>query len=606
MKPRLSLFVCLLLIASLLAACSSNPTATPAGQTQTTAATTAQTTAPARTTPSVAPTAVEALSTVRPTLPPQAVRGAGTQLAEQAPLPSLPSDAKKGGTLTIANPGALAIDLHPTPTTTAFTTQWGIIYYLIWEGGLLAYNFNTLQWELAMAKDMKVDEAGKVFTFTLRPDLKWSDGSPLTVDDFQFSFDNIAKPNRENPALNYAGLIDKVQVASFKVNAADSTITVTMQKAFARDLALQFINLTPIPKKVWEGKPFYDATNNPEIKKPTVTHGPYMIDSYDTTQGVFKPNPNWYRGKANFEQIVVKPFAPTVIAEALKTGQADISGASLPNTLYEDVKKGENLTLYEWYGVQNNYRYIVYNTTATPFNDKALRQGIAYALDRKVMITLAEGGKALPQYIFETEASPFYTAEIKKWDFDLEKSKKLLADNGYKLEGSSLLGKDAKPLKFTVIYEPNDATAKAVCSYIQQQLKLVGIEVSVETKDPQAYLAAILTKKYDAAVGFAGGATFPDPDSRKTFYTKDGTYNVAGYVVPRLDEIFSQGAIELDAEKRKALYQEAMQILSEDLPSQIFYTRVYYVAANKKLGGVAPSKSSTLLSHSSIATWYFK
>jgi peptide/nickel transport system substrate-binding protein len=383
-------------------------------------------------------------------------------------------------------------------------------------------------------------------------------------------------------------------------------MTVTMQKPFARDLALQFINLAPIPKKVWEGKPFYDATNNPEIKKPTVTHGPYMIDSYDTSQGVFKPNPNWYRGKPNFEQIVVKPFAPTVLGEALKTGQADISGASLPPTFYDDLKKSENINLYEWYGVQNQYRYIVYNTTAAPFGDKALRQGIAYALDRKTMITLGENGRAIPQYTFETEASPFYTNEIKKWDVDLDKSKKLLADNGYKLEGTSLLGKDGKPLKFTVIFDPNDVSAKAVCTYIQQQLKLIGIEVTVEAKDPQAYLSAILTKKYDAAVGFAGGATFPDPDSRKTYYTKNGTYNVAGHVMPRIDEIFETGATELDAEKRKLLYREAMQILTDELPSQVFYTKVYYVAANKKLGGLTPTKSSTLFSHNAIATWYFK
>jgi peptide/nickel transport system substrate-binding protein len=606
MRQRLSVFVFLLLVASLLAACGTSATPTPVSQ-ATTAAPAGQTQGSAPTTaPTAKPTVAEVLSTVRPTLPPQASGASGAKLTTQPDLPAIPADAKKGGTLTIANPSTMPIDLHPAPVTTSFTAGWGIIYYLIWEGGLLSYNFNSLEWQLAMAKDVKVDETGKIFTFTLRPNLKWSDGSVMTAEDFQFAFENISKPNKENPALNYAGLIDKVQVASMKADNA-TTLTVTMQRVFARDLAFQFLNLGPISKKAWEGKPFYDVANNPEMKKPSVSHGPYMLDSYDpSTQGVFKPNPNWYLGKSNFEQVIVKPFAPNVVSEAMKTAQADITGFNLPTSFYDDLKKSENLTTYDWYGVQNNYRYIVYNTTAAPFKDKALRQAVALALDRKNMMLLAEGGKAIPQFTFETESSPFYTNEVKKWDFDLASAKKLLADNGYKLDGNNLMGKDGKPLTFTMIYTPSDVTAKAVCTYIQQQLKLVGIESTVETKDPQAYLSAILSKKYDAAIGFTGAATFPDPDSRKTFYTKDGTYNVAGHVVPRLDEIFAQGAVELDAEKRKKLYQEAMVILTEDLPSQVFYTQIFYVPATKKLGGIALTKGGSIYGNHAIATWYFK
>lgn len=610
MKQKLSALLLVLLFMSLLAACSSSATNTPvpaasnaAGQATTApAAAATNTAAPARptaTVPAAAATPVPTLSS--------GTTATGATLKTVAPVAAPPADAKKGGTLTIANLGLLAQDLHPNPTNANYTAAWGNIYNLIWGSTLIEWNFTNLEWELALAKDIKVDTAGKEFTFTLRPDLKWSDGSPLTVSDFQFSFDNISKENKENAALNFSGLADKKLVTSFKSDPATNTIVIAFGKAYNRDLALSFLNLMPMPKKVWEGKSFYDATQNPEIKKPTVVNGPYMIVDYDPdSKGTFKPNPNWYRGKANMDEIVLKSFGTSVISEALKTGQADIAVNSLPTAFYDDLKTNSNISMYEWYGVQNDLRYLLYNTTRAPFDDKVLRSALATSFNRTDLMKLAENGRAVPQYTFVYDVSPFFNPEVPRYGLDLERSKKMLADGGYKLEGGVLLGKDGKPLKFALSFANTDAGGKLVSTYLQQQLKQLGMEVTVEQQEAATYTANIVKHTYDMGTGYSGGGLFPDPDSRKNYYATNAPFNTAGYSLPRIDEIFDLGAAELDVEKRKKLYGELQVIMATDLPSQVVYSRVLYIAANKKLGGVVPHKGSTMLNNHTVANWYWK
>ncbi len=620
MRKKQSLaLVLMIVLTALLVACGDN-TATPAAPAATTAAATtaaagATTAAAAATTAAPAPTTAPAVATTLsagktplPTLPPSAAAaGPGDSGVVAAPaLPALPATAKKGGTLTVANAGTLASSLHPAPVNADYIAAWGNVNALIWSSGLLDYNYTTLQWQYDMAKDLKVDATGKIFTFTLLPDLKWSDGSPITVDDFQFAHDNISKENKENPAANYVALNNKKQIASFKTDAATNTIVITMANTFARDVALNYANTAPISKKVWDGKPFYDPSNNPEIKKPSLVSGPYMIESYDAnTQGVFVANPNWYKGKPNFEKIILKPITANLVVEALKTGQADVTFNAMVPSQYTETKANADLKVYEWYGVQSSYRYIVYNTTKAPFNDKSLRQAIAYALDRTTMIKLVEADRAVPQFTFVNEVSPYFNADVSRWDYSVDKAKKLLDDNGYKMDGANRVGKDGQPLKFALGYDTStDAQGKLLATYIQAQLKQLGIEAVVDGKDAQAYLIGLVTKKFDAGIGFAGGANFPDPDDVKIYYTAKGVYNVAGYVVPRLEEIFDTGSRELDNAKRKQLYGEAQKILTEDLPSEVFYARIFHIAANKKVGGIVTNKGGSIYLNYAVASWY--
>lgn len=597
-----------LLSALVLAACGDNtPTPAPALTSNIPAATS---TPAATTTPATNPNAAITAVTRVPTLPTQATTAAASSdpnLVALPALPALPAEAKKGGTLIVALAGTLPAVLSVVPGVQDVSGNLWAMREMLGGGlGLIEFNYSTLQYQFGTAQDLKVDATGKIFTFTLRPGLKWSDGSPLTVDDYQYTFDNINKENKENPSAQYAGLTALRQVASYKADPATNTVTVIMKETFARDIAFYNMSFWPVSRKVWEGKPFFDPAHNPELKKPTVTGGPYMVESYDAnSQGVLVTNPNWYRGKANFDKIILKPVAPNLIYEIIKTGQADVSFSQMPPTQFNEVKGNPNLKVYDWYPAIVNYRYIVYNTARTPFNDKALRQAIAYAINRQDLIKLTENGRAVPQYSFVNENNPFYNPEVDRYDYSIEKARKVLVEAGYSFQGNTLLGKNGQPLKFTMSHDNADLPGKLLATYMQAQLKQIGIDMAVDGKDGTAYLNGLLTKQYEVGTGITGAILSTDPDSFKLFYTRDGVYNVAGYVSPRIDELFEQGSHELDNTKRRQIYNEVQKILTSDLPLAVFYAQLVYVAANKKVGGIIPSKSAAIYSNTAFASWYF-
>src|SRR5262249_49403692 len=147
--------------------------------------------ASAATTPEPAPTQA-AQTGAAPTAVPAAAQAAPTS------VPASPTTVPSGP-LVEASLANLSKTLHPYPDASSYTSSWIDVASVVWggaegSGGLLAFDWDTLDYRPAMAKEMpKVSADGKTFTFTLRDDLKWSDGSPVSVDDFQFAYDQASR-----------------------------------------------------------------------------------------------------------------------------------------------------------------------------------------------------------------------------------------------------------------------------------------------------------------------------------------------------------------------------------------------------------------------------
>jgi ABC-type transport system substrate-binding protein len=142
-----------------------------------------------------------------------------------------------------ASIGNLSPTLHPYPDSVGYTSTYQDAAILIWGGGdgmggLLAYDWNQLDFKPAMATALpSVSADGKTYTFTLRSDLKWSDGSPITIDDFQFAWDNASK--KEN---DFVGLDQLAEIAGYKTTPP-STIEVTLTEAKPREVALGTVGI---------------------------------------------------------------------------------------------------------------------------------------------------------------------------------------------------------------------------------------------------------------------------------------------------------------------------------------------------------------------------
>jgi peptide/nickel transport system substrate-binding protein len=630
MHKKTPLLVVLTLVAStLLAACGDNtattaPATTAAATTAaatTAAATTAAATTAAATTAAAttaagttaAATTVAAATTAAATTAATTAASAGASTSSISVLPPLspaPAGAPAGGTFTyISLAGELAPVLHPYPSANDYQQSVLEANSLIWDGAMVEYDYTNLKWNLRYAKDMKVSSDNKTFTFTLRDDVKWSDGSAVTVADYQFAYDNAIKEDTANPDNNFVGL-DDLKKIKLTTDATAKTITFTLDDVYALDLALAYIgSVVPVPSKVWTGKAWYDITKNTEIAKPTVVNGPYTIQSWDPkATGTFKTNANWWRGKPIYDTVVFKGGSPATVLEAIKTGQADYT-ESFPPAQYAAAKSDPALAVYDWSAVNGTYRYVEYNTRRAPLNDKAMRIAINYAIDRTNLIKLAENGLGTPQFSFVNPQSPYYNKEVNEYKYSIDTAKKTLADAGYKLDGSgNLLGKDGKPITLTIAFPTSSNPRKLTATYLQQQLKQLGITINVDGKEFNAYLDQVVKKKdFDISLSASGGG-FPDPDSFKSAAITNGTQNNPGYANSRIDEIFKLGAKEPDVAKRKALYNEAQKILSDDTPYFFLYNLNSFNGISPKVQNVAPGYKGAehAFTNDQLTRWFTK
>ncbi len=539
--------------------------------------------------------------------PATAATPASAPATPAAAATSAPAQAPSGQALTIASLANLSKTLHPFPDAASYTQSWTDSAILLWgghgSGGLLTFDWDSLEYKPAMATDMpKVSADGKTYTFTLRTDLKWSDGSPITVDDFQFAWDNASKPDN-----NFVGLDDLAEIASFKTAADTHTIEVALKEPKARDVALGIVSAVgPIPKKVWDGKPWNDTSANPEILNPSVVLGPYKVQDFKIAEGAtFVPVSTYPGGQPKIPQVEILPGQqPTVAYEELKSGRANFA-PNIPPSQYQEAKSNPDLNMVEWTAANATYRTLEFNTTRPFLSDKRVREALSRAVSRQDVLDVAEGGLATPQYSFIPPTNTRWAnPNAEQYDLDMDKAKQLLQDAGYQLQGGSLIGKDGQPIKLQVLYPTSSAPRAKIATYLQQQYKQLGIDVEVKGLDFNAYTDQVSHQRdFDISLAaYGGGSLDPDLGPRAQLIT-GGQQNVTGYSNPQVDQLFQQGSTELDDAKRKQIYDQVQQLVNADIPSHYLYALKAFSPVSKKIQGVVAHKGDRLDYNDALLAW---
>jgi len=469
-------------------------------------------------------------------------------------------------------------------------------------GGLIEQDANTLEYRPYAASDWSVSPDGKTFTFKLRNDLKWTDGKPITVDDYLFAYQEASKEEND-----FVGLEDLQRIESF-TTPDPQTIVVTLSEVLARDVAIGAATaISPVPKHVWQGKSWSDPVANPEILKPTVVCGAYILKDWNPAEGAsFERNPTWFKGTPNFERVVVKPGQqPTVAYELLKSGQAQWA-PNIPPSQYTEAKQNPNLTLYEWTAANGTYRVLEFNTARPLLADKRVREALSRSLNRQDMIQVAENGLGQPQYSFINPANTkWYSPNVEKYDFDVAQAKQLLQDAGFKLQGSTLMTPDGQPAKLQVLYPVSSQPRAKIATYMQQQYKQLGIDLEVKGLDANAYFEEAKKKNFDLSIGtWGGGSIDPDLASKGQLIT-GGQQNVTGFSNKDVDDLFNRGAVELDENKRKQLYADLQKLVNDQLPSFYLYSLTSFSPMSKKVVGVQPTKFDSLDVNDALTRWAY-
>ncbi len=425
---------------------------------------------------------------------------------------------------------------------------------------------------LGMAERVEIDDSQTVYTFTLR-EATWSDGVPVTADDFVFSFRRLQDPET---AGQYASLLWLIRNAR-EVNAGtlppeelgvraidDRTLEITLAypAPYLPGLLSHYASF-PVPKHLVEAHG--DAWIRPEN---IAVNGPYKLQEWTIgAQLVSVKNESWHGGADTlcFDTIAYFPIADHgAVERRIEAGTLDINNAfdgprmaQLQERLPGWVRTDPSLTVTYW----------VFNTEIAPFNDVRVRKALTMVLDREFMTENVLTPGFVPAYSFVPSGIDNYVGPDQQFAYDwagwpmeerLEAARELLAEAGF--------GPD-NPLSFTYIYRNTGDNPKPP-PVAQANWQAIGdwVQVSLEQQDTKVLYSRL--REGDFELSDAGWvADFNDPHNFLYLLDSEtGQLNYGSYANPEYDALIKASNTELDLAARAELLARAEAIMLQDYP----------------------------------------
>jgi peptide/nickel transport system substrate-binding protein len=541
---------------------------------------------------------------VPPTPPPTQQALGASGLTTPAPAAAAPAASpvskpqadqpKRGGTFTEAAI-ADAVSFHPYLTTdTASSDYQGNVY----GGELWRYNKETLVPEADAAKSWTISPDHKTYTFTLRDDLKWSDGKPMTSADYKFAYDIASKPENKYPYISNLELIQSYETPDPK------TIVVTMNDAIA--VGLEAANaITPLPKHIWEKLDWSDPTKNPEIMAPSVSSGPYKLKEWKKDDhATFEANELFYRGRPNIDSITIRVVPNQEIAyQMLKTGEVDTAPLTPDNV--PEAETLPNLTVYKWWPARATWSYIGFNLRRPVLQDLDVRRALSHAVDRRAIAERIQNNLAQPNFTPFPSTTWVHNPNVPKYEFNPDRARQLLDDAGWKLGPDDVRVKDGQKLSLKILFGPNtNKPRERVAVATQQWLRDIGVAAEVQGLEWGAYLSALKSEPFDYDLYVGAWSATIEPHWMNQIWLQESIpdLNAGAYVNKQVEALFGQAVREFDMDKRRQLYQQIQQIMVEEAPYIWTTFSQSYGAINKRIGGVEVTK----LGMSDFEKWYVK
>jgi peptide/nickel transport system substrate-binding protein len=472
---------------------------------------------------------------------------AGTMFTRFANAAADPGKPVYGGTLTIA----FASDTKTLDPTYSVNFSERQPLYLIYNTLLAIQPDASIGPELA--EKWEVLDEGKRIVLHLRQGVKFHDGTPFDAQAVKFNLDQRLDPAVQSPLRPQLSLIlDKVDVTD------PATVTLHLKATSPALLGMLaqregFMSSPTAVKKY--GK---DYGTNP------VGTGPFVFRQW--TPGstlVVEKNPQyWEQGKPYLDRVVFSDTSSVVVGmQRLITGEADYLSALSPTDVRQ-LQNRSNIRLDEgppsrWYGLQ-------WQVDRAPFNNPALRQAIAHAIDRKRIVDILMAGKAT---IAESLTPPglwWFDPKLKSYPYDPAKAKELLAQANL-------------PNLTLSLSNPQITLLQQINQLVQEQLRAVGITVKL---DPIAQ-SDWYPRLSQGLINFSPirWSQRPDPDGLYPLLLRStGAQNSTKYNNPQVDKLLDEARDITDLTQRQQLYWQAQEIVARDLPYVPLFFSIEYAA----------------------------
>ena len=479
-----------------------------------------------------------------------------------------------------------------------------------------------------MAKSIETLPDKKTYIIELRKGLKWSDGKEITADDVVYTWNTLIFGGFGNTSTRDAMYIDGKLPTVSKIDKY--TVKFVTPKPFSPFLRQISVPIAPehVLKKITDRGPrafdsFWSSNVNPE---DLVTSGAFRLKEYVPAQRiVYERNPNYYIiDEKNQKLPYIDKYIMLIVGdlnnELLKFKSKEIDMVGLRGTNVSIFKEQEKHSDYQifnlgpdtgtmYLGINMNNRknstgkYYVDPVKQKWFNDLNFRKAVDYAIDRENIVFNIASGVGAPLFTPEPLSSIYLNEKVAQGHpQDMEKARQYLKESGFKLDKSGKLrDKEGNKVEFDLHTNAGNTERESIGVMIKQDLEDLGMSVNFKPVEFNTLVNKLTnTKDWDMVIlGFTGSPL--EPYGGKNVWYSNGTlhlFNMRGEgetakLLPwekRLDEIFDAAALELDFDKRRALYEEYQQLIYNEKPLIYLYSPLRIYAVRKKFGNLHPTE----------------
>lgn len=433
----------------------------------------------------------------------------------------------------------------------------------------------------AVAREWRVSDGGKKYTYVLRNDVYWSDGKKVSAYDFEYSWKRLLDPSTaaeyayflfdvENAKEYNSGQIKDASLVGVKA-LDDTTLEIRLRKPVVYFPGITtFVVTFPMRKDIVEK--FGDRWTDP---RNIVTNGPFLLKEWRHEYSVtLAANKGYYGKRPGLDEVRFYVIGESTTALTLyETGGLEI--VTIPPLAIPHYKDNKEYVHHPF--LRGNY--YGFNVDKPPVNNRKVRQAFSMAIDRGVFPQILKGGE-LPANSWIPEGMQAYNPNV-GIKFDPEGAKRLMKEAGYP---------DGKGFPdITAVFSTNPENLLVAQNLQAQWKKNLGINVKLDNQEWKVYLKTLQTNP-PAIWRLGWGADYPDPDNFMNLFTSDSGNNRTRWKNREYDSLIEAAAMEPDTGRRKKLYDKAQRILTEeDVPIMPLFTAAQNLLIKPYVKGFKPN-----------------
>jgi len=481
-----------------------------------------------------------------------------------------------------------------------------------------------------LAKEIEILPDKKTYVIRLRHGIKWSDDVEITSKDVYFTYNTIIfngfGEGSTKDIMTIDGELPKVEIID------KYTVKFTTPKPFAPFLRTLSASIVPehiFKKATDKGREYFLTYQGIDTKpKDIVYSGAFKLSEYVPSQRLtFTRNPNYYMINKDLKKLPYLDKWIILIAgdmnnQTLKFESGDIDTLSVSGNLvdrYRELQKHGDFDLYNM-GSSTNTTFIAFNLNNRKnkdgkyyvnkvkqswFQDKNFRKAIDWAIDRDDLVLNIFSGFASPLYSAEAINSLFVNEKIAKGhEKNIEYSKQLLNKSGFYYKNNILYDKHNNRVEFELLTNAGNTQREATGVSIKQDLEKIGIKVNFKPIEFNSLINKSLNSAdYDTMI-IALTSNILEPNSGANVWNPMGALHLFNKRTPNdlkssdkilpfeeeLAEIYKKGAIELDTNKRKQIYNRYQEIIAEENPLVYLYAPLNIIAIRKHFKNINPTR----------------